>query len=81
MSKYIVLHVGYPVAGRQIREDEWSELSRHASENAAWQAVNKDRTHLSDGQWDNHYRVVGPDGQLCDRELFYIKENTKKSLR
>jgi hypothetical protein len=73
MKKYTVLHTGYPVAGRPIQPEEWKVYSTHSSEAAAWKAVDKAKSHLEYGQWDDHYRVVSPDGQECDRWEFIAR--------
>jgi hypothetical protein len=69
-TNYVVMHTGYPVAGRPIRSDEWSELSRHATESAAWKKVLKARKDLEPGSWNDHYRVIAPDGSECDLQTW-----------
>lgn len=81
MKKYTVQHVGYPVAGRAIRPDEWTTYSTHQSESAAWKSVTRATAHLDYGQWDDHYRVIAPDGTTCARELFYAQEDWKRVKR
>ena len=81
MKKYTVQHVGYPVAGRPIRPDEWATYSTHETESAAWKSVTRATSHLDYGQWDDHYRVLDQDGKTCDRELFYAQENWKRVKR
>ena len=61
-KKYRLEHVGYPVAGRRIRGDEWGLLSLHTTPSAAWKAIKKHTSHLQPGSWDDHYRVIKPDG-------------------
>lgn len=70
---YTVMHVGYPVAGRPIRADEWKKYSTHQTESAAWKSVARATSHLDYGQWDDHYIVIDPDGNRCDRELYRVK--------
>lgn len=64
---YTVMHTGYPVAGRPIAAHEWTVYSKHATENAAWKRVAKATAHWENGSWDDHYRVIAPDGHICDR--------------
>ena len=71
MAKYTVMHVGYPVAGRPIREEEWKVFSTHKTESAAWKKVHGEREHLGPYQWDDHYRVIGPDGECNHYEFYY----------
>lgn len=59
-TKYTLQHVGYPVAGRAIEKSEWKTYSEHASEDAAFKAMDKATAHLQPGQWDDHYRVISP---------------------
>jgi len=81
MSKYVVLHTGYPVAGRPIREDEWKEYSTHATESAAWKRIDKDRDGLEPGSWNDHYRVIAPDGSKCDRDEYNARTWNKRLQR
>lgn len=69
-GKYTVQHVGYPVAGRPIRDDEWKNYSKHASLKAAYRAIDKATSHLDYGSWDDHYRVIAPDGSHPDRQAY-----------
>jgi hypothetical protein len=70
--KYTVQHLGYPTTTR-IEEGDWKSYSIHATESAAWKAVRKAKSHLQPGQWDDHYRVIAPDGQVCDGDLARAK--------
>ena len=81
MEKYTVLHTGYPVAGRPIQPNEWSVKSKHASERAAWRAIERSSAHLSQGSWDDHYRVIAPDGTECDRQLWFVKMHMENGDR
>ena len=58
MSKYIVQHTGYPVAGRSIRPDEWKVYSQHDTASAAAKAISRAQAHLDNGSWDDHYRIM-----------------------
>ena len=58
MKKYIVQHVGHPVAGRSVRPDEWKVYSQHDTASAAAKAISKACAHLSPGSWDDHYRIM-----------------------
>ncbi len=49
MKYYTLQHTGYPVAGRCICDDEWSDLSRHSSITASDKRVNKLCEHLQAG--------------------------------
>ena len=69
MAKYVLQHLGYPTTGI-IREDQWSTYSTHDTESAAFKQMEKATAHLQPGQWDDHYRVIGPDGQRCSYEQF-----------
>lgn len=73
-KKFYVQHVGYPVAGRAIWHDEWKLYSTHATESAAWKRVRKAQAHLQPGQWDDHYRVIGPDGRVCDYQRYLVEQ-------
>lgn len=59
---YTLQHTGYPVAGRPINNDEWKNYSKHASLRAAIRKMDKCTAHLQYGQWDDQYRILGPDG-------------------
>lgn len=84
MSKYIVQHTGYPVGARAIRPDEWVKLSEHKTESAAWKRIEKETAHLDYGQWDDHYRVIAPDGSVCSRDQYYARvewESDRREIR
>ena len=81
MKKYQLQHTGYPVGAQAIQENEWSLLSTHSSESAAFQAMNKARAHLSPGTWDDHYRVIAPDGTRCNYQLWQIRQECKTTAR
>lgn len=80
-QKYTVQHTGYPVAGRPIDESEWETLSTHETESAAHKRVSKATEHLDYGQWDDHYRVIGPDGQRLSRDAWLMQEDEKRIMR
>ena len=80
-KNYVVLHTGYPVAGRAIQPDEWKEYSRHTTESAAWKAVERATAHLDRNSWDDHYRVIDPDGNDCRRDMFYDAKWMEKAIR
>jgi len=61
-KQYTVEHIGYPVAGRPIRDEEWKIYSQHATLSAARKRIVKAVDHLSQGTWDDHYRIKYPDG-------------------
>jgi hypothetical protein len=81
MTKYTVLHVGYPVAGRPIRDDEWKVYSAHKTESAAWKKIFNATSHLSHGSWDDHYRVIAPDGTNCELFIWLAKEEDRRARR
>ena len=81
MPKYTVQHVGYPVAGRPIRPDEWATLSTHKTESAAWKRIEKETAHLQYGQWDDHYRVLDPQGNLCNSDEYYFLKELDRIAR
>ena len=68
-KKYTVQHLGYPTT-KVIQEDEWKDYSKHASEKAAWRAITKATQHLDHGSWNDHYRVLAPDGTVCSQDRF-----------
>lgn len=72
-KKYTVQHLGFPTT-RRIEAHEWKDYSRHASETAAWRAIDKQTAHLSPGSWDDHYRVIAPDGHVCDRAEWFSRQ-------
>lgn len=76
-KKFTVMHTGYPVAGRGIEDHEWKKLSEHDTESAAWKRVGREREHLDYGTWDDHYKVIDPDGESCDRRRFIDNEIVK----
>lgn len=78
---YTVQHIGHPIAGRPIQPDNWKTYSTHLTESAAWKRIAKATAHLDYGSWDDHYRVIGPDGAVCDREMYYIRTETERVLR
>jgi hypothetical protein len=78
---YTVQHVGYPVAGRPIRPDEWATLSTHKTESAAWKRVTRETSHLQSGQWDDHYRVFDPDGHRCYWDDYYESDTATDNAR
>jgi hypothetical protein len=63
---YELQHTGYPVAGRSIAADEWKKYSKHASLWAAIRKMDKNHEHLSLGSWDDHYRIVDPNGNVLN---------------
>jgi hypothetical protein len=76
MPKYTVQHTGRPFGPCEtIAKSDWKDKSKHASEKAAWKAVDQSRAHLSPGSWDDHYRVIGPDGKECDRGYFNAEQD------
>jgi len=70
MPKFKVQHLGFPVANRVVDESEWKELSTHKTWTAAFKRINKERAHLQPGTWDDHYRVIAPDGSVVDKQLW-----------
>jgi hypothetical protein len=64
MKKYTLQHTGFPTT-RAIREDEWKTISTHGTASAAWKRTEKLTAHLSQNTWDDHFRVVAPDGTIC----------------
>lgn len=64
-TKFTLQNVGHPET-RAIRPDEWKNLSTHASAKAAYKAYKQHTAHLSYGSWDDHYRVLDPNGNVID---------------
>lgn len=79
MAKWTVQHIGHPTSNA-IREDEWYEYSTHTSRDAAHKAIEKARAHLEYGQWDDHYRVVSPNGSIDDH-YWWRQEQSDKAIR
>lgn len=79
-KKWIVQHTGFPTSG-PIREDQWATYSTHTSEDAAYKAIKAARAHLDYGQWDDHYRVIAPDGSRSDYNLWMAKQEEKEARR
>jgi hypothetical protein len=77
MEKYTVMHTGYPVAGRAIQPEEWKIYSVHKTKSAAWKKVVKAISHLGPGEWDDHYKVIGPDGQPCEYGEYLAEKETE----
>jgi hypothetical protein len=75
-KKFVVQHVGYPTTG--VTPDMWKTYSEHLTESAAWKAVERATAHWEPGQWDDHYRVIAPDGTQCDRHMFYDQIESKR---
>lgn len=80
-KKYILQHVGYPVAGRAIRKDEWKTHSLHTTENAAFLEMAAATSHLDYGQWDDHYRVIAPDGVICNIDAWRAMQTERDAMR
>lgn len=80
-KKYIIQHTGYPVAGRAIQENEWKKLSSHPSATAAIRKIRKETAHLSPGSWDDHYRVIDPDGRVMMFDKLYFEAEIEKANR
>jgi len=74
-TKYIVQHIGRPIAAEPVTPDMWHTYKECASENAAWHAIDRATAHLSPGSWDDHYRVIAPDGHECDRWEFIYRQD------
>jgi hypothetical protein len=68
-KKYTVQHIGYPTSSI-IPESAWKTYSTHATESAAWKSINKATAHLDYGSWDDHYRVIAPNGEIRNRDQF-----------
>jgi hypothetical protein len=77
---YKLMHVGYPVSGRAIRTDEWKVLSVHASEGAAWKKFEKCTAHLGTS-WDDHYILLGPDGEKCNYQEWLFNQRVERAIR
>lgn len=80
-KKFTVQHVGFPVAGRSIRDDEWKVYSTHTSANAALTAVDKAQEGLGSGEWNDHYRIVDPDGHIMNIYNMRIERSEKEMSR
>jgi hypothetical protein len=78
--KYTVQHTGYPVAGRPIQDDEWQVLSTHKTYSAACKRIIKERSHLDIHSWDDHYRIIDPNGDVVSMDR-YIDEQAEKHYR
>lgn len=76
MAKYTVQHIGYPTTSA-ISESAWKTYSTHETESAAWKAIDKATAHLQYGQWDDHYRVIAPDGSKCNRGEYNAEQEMK----
>jgi len=63
--KYTIQNIGHPTSSA-IREGEWKNKSKHASLWAAMRTIRKYTAHLDYGQWDDHYRIIAPDGHVVD---------------
>jgi hypothetical protein len=62
MSKYKIQHVGRPQTS--VKETDWQPLSEHASLKAAAKAIKERTKHLTPMTWDDHYRIIAPDGEI-----------------
>ena len=60
---YTLQHLGYPTT-QAIRPDQWKTFSTHKTVSAAWKALKSATSHLSPGQWDDHYRVIDKNGNV-----------------
>jgi hypothetical protein len=81
-QKYTLQHTGRPFSPSEtIHESDWKDCSKHSSEAAAWKAVDKHREHLSPGSWDDHYRVISPDGHRCDRIEFGWEQDSIRAAK
>ena len=70
-KKFVVMHTGKPYAG-SIPADAWQVLSKHTTAAAAAKRIKKETAHLSSGQWDDHYKVICPDGsEKSYRDLYW----------
>lgn len=61
--KYTVQNIGYPTSNA-IPADAWKTYSKHVSLWAAMRAITKYTAHLDYGSWDDHYRIIAPDGHV-----------------
>lgn len=80
MKKYTIQHVGYPIAGRCVAPEEWKEYSKHNTLTVAIKRIYKATAHLQYGQWDDHYRIIAPDGHVCteyEKDLAQFKIDLK----
>jgi hypothetical protein len=80
MKKYIVQHVGYPVAGRSIRPDEWHVYSQHDTASAAAKAVSRARAHLDNGSWDDHYRIMHNGRDITSQVMIELADKRLDSI-
>lgn len=80
MKKYIVQHVGYPVAGRSIRPDEWKVYSQHDTASAAAKAISKARAHLDRNSWDDHYRIMHDGHDVTGQVMTELADKRLDSL-
>lgn len=81
-TKYTVQHTGRPFGPTEtITESDWSDYSKHASRNAAFRAIEKYKAHLSPGSWDDHYRVISPDGSRSQREEWLQERHEQEYQR
>lgn len=71
---YTVQHLGYPTT-EAIRPEQWKTYSTHKTESAAWKRIKKARAHLEYGSWDDHYRVIAPDGTECRYRPYNDQDN------
>jgi len=70
-NQYTVEHIGYPTASA-IPADAWRTLSTHASLIAAVRAVDRYTAHLTRDQWDDHYRILDPTGNVIPAHLWRL---------
>mgnify|MGYP000963963006 CR=1 FL=1 len=81
-KKYVLQHVGHPMTGMQsIDESDWKTLSTHASASAAFKKIAAYRAPLASGTWNDHYRVIGPDGKVVDYQRWLDEQAIARSER
>lgn len=80
-KNFMVMHTGRPYGPCEpIPEGAWKILSKHTTESAAWKKIKAETSHLGPNQWDDHYKVVGPNGE-CDQREFLSLEWCKRMER
>lgn len=77
-----VLHVGRPYApSENIPAEAWKVYSQHETESAAWKKIDQAKAHLSPGSWDDHYKVIDPSGNPCDRQRFAAEQDAERMYK
>lgn len=68
-EKWTVEHTGKPYADR-IPDEAWGLMSTHATLSAACKRMIRERAHCQPNTWDDHYRVLDPNGKVLTLDRF-----------